>query len=141
MPVNCNQLVVPKFTTEQIARCKGCQHISKSKAWCCYFGVWIQEKGAITVPQLINFSDLTTRLKYQYKVSLGQYKNYRQYPPNEATKDMEKDAMGGFVDEDTYIKRRQSCLICDTKQDCECLGCKRWPYLVCRSAKCPRGRW
>jgi hypothetical protein len=37
----CNQISKPNFTTEQIAECKQCKHISSKQTWCCLFGAWI----------------------------------------------------------------------------------------------------
>jgi hypothetical protein len=37
----CDKKTKPEFTTEQIADCKKCPHISLKKTWCCLFGCYI----------------------------------------------------------------------------------------------------
>lgn len=130
----CNKITIPEFTPKQIAECKQCRHISGKKIWCCLFGAYVDRPRIITPSRKIirpfpksNKGFDKDRFKRNYAVAV----------------EMAKGSGKVIVDEGTFIKRRQGCVICppEDKSGCDCAGCKQWHKLILKELKCPKGKW
>ena len=78
-------------------------------------------------PKYAGFETQEDRFKHHYLLAI----------------DKAKDSGKALVDESTFVKRRQGCIICppEDKAGCLCVGCKQWPKLVFAEMKCPKNKW
>lgn len=131
----CNKKTIPEFTSEQIAECKKCRHISRRKIWCSKLGVDIDNGPRIATP--------SRKIIRPFPKSNKGFNGDRFKRDYVVAVEMAKGSGKMIVSEGVFIKRRWGCAICppEDKQGCPCVGCKRWNELVFAETECLKGRW